>query len=353
SPLIYGNATEAWANFTVLQADHGATITLRRGGSNVASGTGNQTEKAILGVAAHSYDAVYSESQNYSQLTTSASTFTINKAGAAVNLVINGTRGYRNFSINEYVNFTVNVSAVIPQGINPLIEIWTNYTTTNGWKLWNESRVSGSVKYFSNITRLTAAGIYNFSANFTNENYTAYGTAFEAWYINITAASTDAAFSVAVPSDWTLNDITGTTEGSATAIPLSGFISFNMSLYGDSNFSQPNVDGVFTQNQSGASFPIYWIRNDGNVDITIQLRLDANPPAGIVIFANSSCATCTSGQAAPLTLTTSYQTFATGLGQGAPNYANITLWANASFNQAAGQNSINLYNCGKEPSATC
>ncbi|MFH0889530.1 MAG: hypothetical protein V1836_00090, partial [Candidatus Aenigmatarchaeota archaeon] len=185
SPKDYGNITAAWANFTVLQADHSATITIRRGGVNIASGAGNQTENALLGQGSNSYDAVYSESQNYSALTTSASVFTINKAATVMNFLLNGTQTNRNFTVNEYVNLTANLIANLPAGITPLVEIWTNFTTTNGWIKWNESRISSTVPYFSNYTQLTPAGIYNFSANFTNANYT---TSFEAWYINVTAA---------------------------------------------------------------------------------------------------------------------------------------------------------------------
>ncbi len=239
-------------------------------------------------------------------------------------------------------NFTVNVIN------NVILDNSAGYifSTNNSGSWINASYVafvgSGTTQAAWNVTILNsvvgALVQWRFFANDTSNNWNA------SQIYNLTAtAATDTAFSVAMPTSYTFQSITGTTEGLATQ--LSSDISFNFTSVPQSNVQPwvgPDFDG--TKAQEGTEKPIFLIRNDGNVAINILLKLSASPQAGITLSANCSCTgTCTSCQTAETTLTTDYQQLVTGLSIGAPNYANITLWADVDSGVAAGITSTWLY----------
>jgi len=127
-----------------------------------------------LAVGTYSWKSYTNNTYGYENSTDTWSYEVTQNTSGTVDLFLNGTQGQFNMSQNEYLNTTAVLSGVD----ETQIEIWTNYSDGT-WKLWD----SGNSP-LENITQLTVAGIFNFTANFTNANYT---SAYESWIANVTA----------------------------------------------------------------------------------------------------------------------------------------------------------------------
>lgn len=150
-------------------------------------------------------------------------------------------------------------------------------------------------------------------------------------YFNIPS---DATFSVSFPDDYTgWNAISGTTEGGATDLSSSDWVSFNFTS-GTENWVQPQHLGVGANVQAGITKPIFYIDNTGNTDVKFELYWATSLPSNIEVCGNSSCtgtcsspgtiSACTSIGVAEGSETTFASTIKTD------EFLNITLYANAT-----------------------
>lgn len=163
-------------------------------------------------------------------------------------------------------------------------------------------------------------------------------------YFNVPS---DATFSISFPDDYTSwNAITGETEGGATDLSSSDWVSFNFSAVPDT-WAEPQHLGVAANIQAGITKPIFFIDNTGNVDEQFELYWATTLPAGIEVCGNSSCTgTCTS----PGTISActeigvgeaSESTFASTITNS--EYLNITLYGNVTAGTAGGETSETIY----------
>jgi len=154
----------------------------------------------------------------------------------------------------------------------------------------------------------------------------------------------DASFAIAMPSDYTSwTYITGTEQGSATA---TDWISFNFTNAPQTGV-QPYQHGNQAWNQDGATQPIFYIDNTGNVDEAFYIYWGSSLPSGISVCVNSTCTgTCTS----PGTISTCTSI---GVGEGSATqiastiktdeFLNVTLYADVTSDAAPGEVSRTLY----------
>jgi len=163
-------------------------------------------------------------------------------------------------------------------------------------------------------------------------------------YFNVPS---DATFSISFPDDYTAwNSITGTTEGGATDLSTSDWISFNFTNVPE-NWVEPYHLGASANSQSGITKPIFYIDNTGNTDEKFELYWATSLPTGIAVCGNSSCtgtcsspgtlSTCTSIGVGSASATTFASTIKTD------EYLNITLYANVSSGAAGGETSEVIY----------
>jgi hypothetical protein len=150
----------------------------------------------------------------------------------------------------------------------------------------------------------------------------------------------DATFSVGLPSSYSLTNITGTTEGTATSV---SWISFNFTAAPQSALQQPYALGATADAQAGSAKPIFLIKNTGNTNETFSIRADASLPTGISLYGNATCATgdCTSPTTALTAVSTTYVSMVSSLYT--TKYLNLTLYANTTSSAIAGQTSVGLY----------
>jgi len=92
---------------------------------------------------------------------TSLLMYIINKATVDIDLYLNNTQGYFPMYKDEYLNTT----AVLLTPQSGFVEIWTNYSS--GWYVWTDGDSP-----IERIEQMNEVGIWNFTANFTNANYT-------------------------------------------------------------------------------------------------------------------------------------------------------------------------------------
>lgn len=197
-------------------------------------------------------------------------------------------------------------------GVGPASAVWET--------IWNDTANAGTY----NVTKI-------YADDGTSINTTTHTDVF----FTISAA-TDATFAIALPSDYSsFTDITGTSEGGATAID---WISFNFTDFPE-NYCEPSQLGASADKQNGITKPIFYIDNTGNTDIDIEFKFSSSLPTGVVVGGNSSCtgtyASCTS------TLTnigTSYVKLVDDLSQ-TDSFANITFYGNVSTGATAGESS--------------
>ena len=158
---------------------------------------------------------------------------------------------------------------------------------------------------------------------------------------------TDATFSISFPDDYTAwNTITGETEGGATDLSSTDWVSMNYSTVPET-WVQPYHLGVSGNAQAGISKPIFYIDNTGNTAEKFELYWATALPSNIEVCANSSCTgTCSSpGDVAACTEIGvgegSETTFATTINT--DEYLNITLYGNVTAGATAGETSEVIY----------
>ncbi|MFQ6020812.1 MAG: hypothetical protein ACE5J4_02225, partial [Candidatus Aenigmatarchaeota archaeon] len=142
------------------------TATLERNGTDYGN-----PEEILLGVGYYNYTGYFVENENY---TGSSNTkfLNITPGPSESYLYLNDSRANKNYNTGDIANITAETNVT-----GTYIEIWTNYSDGN-WKLWD----NGNSPLY-NITQLSVNGIWNWTANFTNENYT---SSYESWYANVT-----------------------------------------------------------------------------------------------------------------------------------------------------------------------
>jgi hypothetical protein len=169
--------------------------------------------------------------------TTGVISYTIaQNTSSTVYLWLNQTRGNYNYNTSNWANITAE--AVNLEG--KTIEIWTNYSDGQ-WKKWD----SGSSPK-QNLTQFTSAGVWNFTANFTNQNYT---SSYESWYANVSLVNQPPnIFNLKVRD--TNNETIGETNPSVTIrITVNVTDADNNLDYVQANFTWPNGT-IVLQNMS-------------------------------------------------------------------------------------------------------
>ena len=147
--------------------------------------------------------------------------------------------------------------------------------------------------------------------------------------------SSDATFSIAMPSDYTSwTAITATTEsGTAT-----DWISFNYTEIPQVTLVQPYQLGESANPQAGMTKPILYIDNTGNVNEKFEIKAAASLPTGVLVYFNAT------GGSTPTTtltlLTTNYQTIEASMDN--TKFLNVTLYSNATSSASAGQSNQDL-----------
>jgi len=154
----------------------------------------------------------------------------------------------------------------------------------------------------------------------------------------------DASFAIAMPANYgQWYTITGENEGGATP---TDWISFNFTNVPQS-WVEPYQHGNQSWPQQGATQPIFYIDNTGNVDEAFYIYWGSDLPSGISVCVNSTCtgtcidpgtiSTCTSigvGQGSATQIATTIKT---------DEFLNVTLYANVTSDAAAGEVSRTLY----------
>ncbi len=138
-------------------------------------------DEVLLGAGYYNYTTNTSQTANYSANTTGEGQILTIQANtsSSIDLFLNNSQA--NFDMDAHTALNTTAVLVIPPSSN--IEIWTNYSD-GGWNLWDSCSDCPSLE---NVTVLTQSGIWNFTANLTNANYT---SAYESWYANMTGDTT-------------------------------------------------------------------------------------------------------------------------------------------------------------------
>jgi len=150
----------------------------------------------------------------------------------------------------------------------------------------------------------------------------------------------DASFSIAMPSTYTFQAITGVDYASATATSPT-WISFNFTTTPQGHM-QPYAAGISGDSQNGAIKPIFRYLSSGNTAIKIYINL-TSVPAGIVVGVNGTCdGSCTGGKTVEQNLTANVEML---LVNSLPknSYFNCTLWGYADTTATPGQSQAILY----------
>jgi len=154
-------------------------------------------------------------------------TYIVQPGSSEAWLYLNGTRDNLDMNATQYLNTT----AILQTPSSGYIEIWTNYSDGQ-WKIWD----SGDSP-LENITQINEEGIWNFTANFTNANYT---PSYESWYVNVTLINQP-------PKIWNLTtrnendvEIDETITGRIVIITVNASDPDNDIDYIEGNFTWPN-----------------------------------------------------------------------------------------------------------------
>lgn len=147
-------------------------------------------------------------------------------------------------------------------------------------------------------------------------------------YFNIPV---DASFSIAMPNSYaSWQSITGMTEGTATQ--TTDWISFNFSSHNSATLIQPYQLGEAEDTQNGATKPIFYIHNTGNVNESFKVYMGSALPSGISLYVNTTsngCGTLLSALTiVPVSEGSSLQVASSC---NTTDYLNITLYANTSY----------------------
>ncbi|MEM5814824.1 MAG: hypothetical protein QXD77_03325, partial [Candidatus Aenigmatarchaeota archaeon] len=179
----YGTTTTAYCNITA--GDRTATITIYRNGTSAASGSGNQTDTALLGAGVYNYTCTYAQSENYSASTNANNYLTINKADNPVALYLEG-KSNQNDTITYGTQSNATGTAFAGTALlwrdgasagNPEINVLAANTAGYAYKV----NTSGNANYSANNTGLTYYLIVNRAASsvevtFAPSDSVSYGT---------------------------------------------------------------------------------------------------------------------------------------------------------------------------------
>jgi len=153
-------------------------------------------------------------SNNWNITNTWGYNVTINSS-ANVDLYLNDSQANFNMGVSQALNTTVILNNIAANNI----EIWTNYSDGT-WKKWANCTGCSSL---SNVTVINTAGLFNFTANFTNNvNYT---SSYENWYVdavNIVEITLSQALSKGILFDTVIPNTKGNPARNNTSGPSSG-----------------------------------------------------------------------------------------------------------------------------------
>jgi hypothetical protein len=243
----------------------------------------------------------------------------------------------------KYSNNNTNATSIVTGEPVLIYANWTDNLDLNYSWLWTNETSGNGKNYTTNYgspmdINLTAGQTWS---NFTWDNNT-FASGVVAWKIyandsgnneNVTSQGyftvyvPDAAFAIAMPTDFTFTSITATSEGAATQTAPNN-ISFNFTTvpeYWIEPCAGGSCSGSYKQN--GANHPIYYVNVTGNVPIKIGIKLNATLTTGLQLGANASCSgTYNSCQSTLQSIGNTYVSLVDDLG--VSSYANITLYAN-------------------------
>ncbi len=233
-------------------------------------------EEILLGVGSYVYKTNTSVTSNYSANDTGESnTLTIQvNTSSDINLFLNGSQA--NFDMN--LSDPLNTTAVLVVPISGDIEIWTNYSD-GGWNLWDSCTDCSSLE---NVNVLMQVGFWNFTANFTNANYS---SAYDSWYANVTTTA-----DITSPN-WTQQGSNTTLLGVGEAIKLYANWSDDNDL--DYAWLATNETGIWENKTNDYSSPIdinlsvdetwsnfTWQNTSTTAGTTVGWRIYANDSSG-------------------------------------------------------------------------
>jgi hypothetical protein len=161
--ITYGTVTTASCIITI--GDQGATLTLERNGTTVASGAGTQTENNLLGAGVHNYTCSYAQSQNFTISYNASNMLTVGQAANPVDLFINNQR---NQNVTITYGSTSNATGIATGGtatlfrddvgaINPEIDVLGGNIAGYAYKV----NATGNTNISDNSTGLTFYLIVN------------------------------------------------------------------------------------------------------------------------------------------------------------------------------------------------
>jgi len=126
------------------------------------------------------YKANTTGNQNYTSNETDGYYIFVNKKQTLTYLWINDTRKNYGVTLNDYANFTVELSDYPGRDV----ELWTNYSDSV-WKRWDDD-----ISPLQNITQMTSTGNFEFLGNYSgDENYT-YSE--ESWIVTVSVLNLEA-----------------------------------------------------------------------------------------------------------------------------------------------------------------
>lgn len=165
-------------------------------------------------------------------------------------------------------------------------------------------------------------------------------------YFNIPIATQ---FNIRMPSAYTVIDITGTSEATATS---TSWISFNFSKSSSDSWLEPSVTGDFAKNQSGTSQPIFMIENDGSVNQTFTIYYNETPDdgtwpgsSGLNISVNGTCndlSYCVSPLTTATNMSDSALKFVEDLWPSTSYHFNLTMWGFKESSVTGGTYTANI-----------
>jgi hypothetical protein len=269
STTTYGTAVTV--NCTELIGDVGATLTLFRNGTSVATGTSPQALSTTPAAGSYNYTCVYNASQNYST-TSQEAIVTVNRATSSINLsTVPQNTGY---------NTSINITCTQQTGDNgTLISLFRNGTLA----MSSASPIS--------VIETLAAGTYNYtcvypqSQNYTStsqESIVTINTATPAINITITPSSTITYGTTAtINCTQTLGDVgatlsilrNGTLVTSSTSpisilqTPAAGSFNYTCTYPQTQNYTSTSEESIVTVNKAASALNLTLNGTAANINI--------------------------------------------------------------------------------------
>jgi hypothetical protein len=222
------------------------------------TGIVSNPDEELLGAGSYQYVTNTTETANYSTNSTGDMQVLVIEKNptSSISLFLNSSQSNFNLNYNSYLNIT----AVLNTPAAGNIEIWTNYSD-GSWNLWDSCSDCSSLE---NVTLMAWSGIWNFTANFTHQNYT---DAYESWYANVKDLN---------PPNFYYNSTNSTTAGYAVEHSLywqddKGLSGYIFSWNNGTNWTDMDCSSLYDQD-SCQSYGCTWTpRADYNQTI---LNLD-------------------------------------------------------------------------------